>query len=70
MITHTARRAAHWGRLVRWYVRELTGENTYDRYVTHTRRQHPEAALPSRAEFERQRMDEREADPRGDFRCC
>ncbi|MER0243786.1 YbdD/YjiX family protein [Streptomyces sp. HSW2009] len=70
MITRTARRAAHWGRRMRWYVREFTGESTYDRYVAHARQQHPGRVPDSRAEFERRRMDERDADPRGDFRCC
>ncbi|GAA4683862.1 YbdD/YjiX family protein [Streptomyces buecherae] len=70
MTNTAARRAAHWGRRVRWYVREFTGEGTYDRYVAHTRRQHPDTEPASRAEFERRRMDEREADPRNGFRCC
>ncbi|MFE6778101.1 YbdD/YjiX family protein [Streptomyces sp. NPDC057702] len=70
MITRTTSRAAHWGRRVRHYVREFTGEGTYDRYVAHTRSQHPDTEPASRAEFERRRMDEREADPRSGFRCC
>lgn len=61
-------RAARW---LRWYVRELTDESAYDRYVAHVR-QHagPSAPVPSRREFERRRTDSREADPREGFRCC
>ncbi|MDF4253513.1 YbdD/YjiX family protein [Streptomyces sp. WMMB303] len=59
------------GRWVRWYVRELTDESAYDRYVAHVRRhQGPDAEVPSRKEFERRRTDARESDPREGFRCC
>ncbi|MFF5298367.1 YbdD/YjiX family protein [Streptomyces sp. NPDC013161] len=55
---------------VRWYVRELMDESAYDRYVTHVRRNHPEAEVPSRRDFERMRTARQEADPRQGFRCC
>ncbi|AZP20328.1 CstA-like transporter-associated (seleno)protein [Streptomyces aquilus] len=55
---------------VRWYVRELTDESAYDRYVAHVRRDHPQADVPTRREFERMRTDRQEADPRQGFRCC
>ncbi|GAA2243906.1 hypothetical protein GCM10010145_08310 [Streptomyces ruber] len=55
---------------VRWYVRELTGESTYDRYVAHVRAHDPDARVPSRREFERLRTDRQDADPRQGFRCC
>jgi uncharacterized short protein YbdD (DUF466 family) len=55
---------------VRWYVRELTDESAYDRYVAHVRRDHPHAAVPTRRAFERMRTDRQEADPRQGFRCC
>jgi uncharacterized short protein YbdD (DUF466 family) len=55
---------------VRWYLRELTDESAYDRYVAHLRRHRPDAAVPSRRAFERLRADRREADPREGFRCC
>ncbi|WP_033282077.1 YbdD/YjiX family protein [Streptomyces sp. NRRL F-525] len=55
---------------VRWYVRELMDESAYDRYVTHARRNHPDAVVPSRRDFERMRTDRQEADPRQGFRCC
>ncbi|WP_171052929.1 YbdD/YjiX family protein [Streptomyces marianii] len=61
------RRAVDW---VRWYVREVSGESVYDRYVTHARSHDPDAEVMSRREFERRRMDERESDPRKGFRCC
>lgn len=55
---------------VRWYVRELTDESAYDRYVAHVRRAHPQAEVPSRRDFERMRTDRQEGDPRQGFRCC
>ncbi|MFE5918306.1 YbdD/YjiX family protein [Streptomyces sp. NPDC056468] len=55
---------------VRWYVRELTDESAYDRYVAHVRHACPDAEVPSRREFERMRTDRQEADPRQGFRCC
>jgi uncharacterized short protein YbdD (DUF466 family) len=53
---------------VRWYLREITGESAYDRYVEHMRRDHPEQAVMTRREFERRRQDAREENPRA--RCC
>ncbi|HCA88630.1 MAG TPA: hypothetical protein DEQ61_26130 [Streptomyces sp.] len=55
---------------VRWFWREASGESAYDRYVAHLRRHDPDAEVPSRRDFERQRTDAREADPREGFRCC
>lgn len=63
-------RAAEVVRGVRWYVRELTDESAYDRYVAHLRAGHPDAPVPSRREFERMRTDRQESDPRQGFRCC
>lgn len=57
-------------RSVRWYMRELTDESAYDRYVTHARKEHPDAGLLSRRDFERMRTDRQEDDPRQGFRCC
>ncbi len=53
---------------VRWYLREVSGETAYDRYVEHLRRDHPDAIVMSRRDFERMRMDDRDANPRA--RCC
>ncbi|MFE7972355.1 YbdD/YjiX family protein [Streptomyces shenzhenensis] len=64
------RRVASALRGLRWYVRELTGESAYERYVTQLRKRHPEAVPPSRREFERMRTDRQESDPRQGFRCC
>ncbi|MFF1637164.1 CstA-like transporter-associated (seleno)protein [Streptomyces sp. NPDC058246] len=55
---------------IRWYVRELTDESAYDRYVAHVRNDDPGAPVPSRREFERARADRQEEDPRQGFRCC
>jgi uncharacterized short protein YbdD (DUF466 family) len=53
---------------VLWYVREVMGENAYDHYLEHQRRAHPDEPVLSRREFERRRMDERDAHPQA--RCC
>jgi uncharacterized short protein YbdD (DUF466 family) len=53
---------------VRWYLREVSGESAYDRYVEHVRSEHPEAVVMSRRDFERWRQDDRENNPRA--RCC
>ncbi|MFF5564615.1 YbdD/YjiX family protein [Streptomyces sp. NPDC012623] len=65
-----AARARHLAGRVRWYVRELTGESTYDRYVAHAAAHDPGGPVMSRRAFERSRTDAREADPREGFRCC
>jgi uncharacterized short protein YbdD (DUF466 family) len=53
---------------VRWYLREVSGESGYDRYVEHRRREHPSEPVMTRREFERRRQDDRDARPRA--RCC
>ena len=53
---------------VRWYLREVSGESAYDRYVEHVRREHPHALVMSRRDFERWRQDDRNDNPRS--RCC
>ncbi len=49
---------------LRWYLRELTGENAYGRYAE----QHAGTPLLSRREFERART--RQRDDRTGIRCC
>ena len=53
---------------VRWYLREVSGETKYDRYVEHRRRNHPGEPVMSRRDFERRRQDLRESRPQN--RCC
>ena len=53
---------------MRWYLREVSGETAYDRYVEHARRDHPGEPVMSRRDFERWRQDDRDANPRA--RCC
>jgi uncharacterized short protein YbdD (DUF466 family) len=53
---------------VRWYLREVTGESAYDRYVEHMRRDHAGQPVMSRRDFERGRQDAREFQQRA--RCC
>jgi uncharacterized short protein YbdD (DUF466 family) len=55
-------------RALHWYLRELTDESAYDRYVEHLRVNHPGRTVPSRREFEWRRQDAMGADPRA--RCC
>jgi uncharacterized short protein YbdD (DUF466 family) len=50
------------------YLREVSGETAYDRYVAHRRRDHPEEPVMSRRDFERWRMRERDEKPGA--RCC
>jgi uncharacterized short protein YbdD (DUF466 family) len=51
-----------------WYLREVMGENAYEHYLEHRRRDHPEDRVLSRREFERRRMDGLEIRP--GQRCC
>jgi uncharacterized short protein YbdD (DUF466 family) len=53
---------------VRWYLREVSGESAYDRYVAHMRADHPAQPVMTRREFERRRQDDRDARPQA--RCC
>jgi uncharacterized short protein YbdD (DUF466 family) len=53
---------------VGWYLREVSGETGYERYVAHARREHPDDPVMSRREYERWRMDDRTHNPRA--RCC
>jgi uncharacterized short protein YbdD (DUF466 family) len=59
------RRSIRW---LRWYLREVSGESGYDRYVAHARAEHRDAPVLSRREFERRRMDQRDERPQS--RCC
>jgi uncharacterized short protein YbdD (DUF466 family) len=51
-----------------WYVREVMGENAYEHYLAHQRRQHPAEPVLSRRDFECRRMDRMEIRP--GQRCC
>jgi uncharacterized short protein YbdD (DUF466 family) len=53
---------------VSWYLREVSGEGDYERYVAHRERHHPGEPVLSRRDFERRRMDDRDSNPRA--RCC
>jgi len=53
---------------VRWYLREVAGESSYERYVEHESREHSGRPVLSRREFERQRQDYRDRTPQQ--RCC
>ena len=53
---------------VRWYLREVSGETAYERYVAHMRAGHADQPVMSRRDFERRRQDARELNQRA--RCC
>lgn len=53
---------------VRWYLREVTGESAYERYVEHERLARPDRPVATRREFERRRQDLASARPQQ--RCC
>jgi uncharacterized short protein YbdD (DUF466 family) len=60
-----ARRGAAW---LRWYLGELNGEHAYDRYAERARASG--GPVLSRREFEHDRTDRRDSDPREGGRCC
>jgi uncharacterized short protein YbdD (DUF466 family) len=66
------RRRVSWLRLAlrtaAWYLREVTGESGYDRYLARQRSHHPDRPPLSRREFERRRADELECNT--NVRCC
>ncbi len=64
-MTGTIRQGVRW---LGWYLREVTGESAYGRYVEHARADHPDRIVLSRRQFERQRMDDRDVRPQS--RCC
>jgi uncharacterized short protein YbdD (DUF466 family) len=51
-----------------WYLREVSGETSYDRYVAHRAKCHPGEPVMSQREFWHWRMDERDRNPAA--RCC
>lgn len=53
---------------VRWYVRGVVGEDAYERYVAHLRREHPDAPVPTERQFWRDTYDDMERNPK--TRCC
>jgi len=52
---------------VRWYVREVSGESAYDKYVAHAQ-EHGDPNVLSRRDFERCRQDRGNTTP--PQRCC
>jgi uncharacterized short protein YbdD (DUF466 family) len=55
-------------KLVWWYLREVSGETAYDRYVEHARSHHTGEPVMTRRDFERRRQDARENQTQA--RCC
>lgn len=45
------------------YLREISGDNAYDRYLATHRRTHPERPPLSRGDFYRRRLDEKYNNP-------
>lgn len=50
------------------FVSGVTGADAYERYVEHLGRVHPQAAVPTRAQFWRDHYAEQERNPGA--RCC
>ena len=65
MIAGGLRRGVGW---LGWYLREVSGESAYERYLAHARTDHPDDPVRSRRDFERLRMDARNSRP--ESRCC
>lgn len=53
---------------LRWYLRELTGETQYERYLERHAHEHGDTPPLARREFERRRIAA--ADARPGSRCC
>lgn len=53
---------------LRWYLREVSGESAYDRYVESACSEHPGEAILDRRSFERRRQDLENQRPQQ--RCC
>nr|WP_290178949.1 YbdD/YjiX family protein [Corynebacterium aquatimens] len=53
---------------VRWYVKELMGDNDYAKYCDHFRAHHPGEEPLSEREFWKARWAHQDANPQG--RCC
>jgi uncharacterized short protein YbdD (DUF466 family) len=61
-------RPRRWARAVHWYLRELTGEGDYERYLSRHGQVHPADRTMTRREFERWRWTEKANTP--GHRCC
>jgi uncharacterized short protein YbdD (DUF466 family) len=61
-------RVARLGRQARWYVSSLMGDNHYQRYLTHRRRDRPGEPVLSEAQYWRVRHRQTETNPGA--RCC
>ena len=60
--------AGRFARQVRWYVGSLMGDNHYQRYLTHRRRDHPDEPVLTEAQYWRMRHRQTETNPGA--RCC
>ena len=66
-LLHKARRglAAFWEG-----IREVTGDNAYEKYVARQQEKDPGCPVPTPEEFYKQRMDKKFSDPDNPSRCC
>jgi len=53
---------------VRWWFSGVMGDDAYRRYVEHVQRTHPDDAVPTEAEYWRERHARADANPGA--RCC
>jgi len=51
-------------------IREVTGDNAYEKHVERMRANDPGCPVPTRAEFYLQRMEKKFNDPDNPSRCC
>ena len=66
-LLHKARRvlAAFWEG-----IREVTGDNAYEKHVERMQATDPGCPVPTREEFYKQRMEKKFSDPDNPSRCC
>ena len=67
-MTTVLSRARRYAGALRWYWRGMTGADAYERYVEHLQRTHPDAPVPTVAQFWRDKYDDMERNPT--TRCC
>ena len=51
-------------------IREVTGDNAYEKHVERLQANDPGCPVPTREEFYKQRMEKKFSDPDNPSRCC
>ncbi|MCB7135881.1 YbdD/YjiX family protein [Cellulosimicrobium marinum] len=68
MLAAVGTRVLDAARAVRWYVRQVMGDDAYATYVAHRQATHPGGTVMTEREFWRARHAEQDANPGS--RCC